>query len=148
MRRRWLTRQAARLKPLCPKKLRGSNIFRFLPESWTYSLAFVASPLRAEVSPRRRLLPWHGAPKWRPINLMTAFVTVNGRILDLDDYRRDFAILKKLVGMDAASFLNTLGFIRKESRNSKWSSCFHFSNTDVDMDIVITVRKWHKLVYV
>jgi hypothetical protein len=134
MRRRWLTRQAARLKPLCPKKLRGSNIFRFLPESW--------------ISPRRHLLPWHGAPKWRPINIMTTFVQVNGRILDLDDYKRDFAILKKLVGMDAASFLNTLGFTRKRVRHAKWSSRISFKNDDLDMEITLSVRKTHRLAYV
>ena len=87
------------------------------------------------------------------------FVLINGRILDFEEYKRDAKLLAELFTLDLKQYFAQHGFLpksgnkrRKQLRQQKqqWPKVLkqQFYNPQLDLEIVVAVRKKSKEVFV
>ena len=78
------------------------------------------------------------------------FVVVNSRILDFEKYRKDFALLGRIMAGDIKEYLRTVGFTAIKSRGvrSNFRNKMRFHNASLDFEITLTMKKKGKFEFV
>ena len=73
-----------------------------------------------------------------------AFVEVNNRILDFEEYKRNFVLLKKIISTDMKEYFLNMGFktIIKANKSFAWKIKFY--NQELDMEISLRINKKEK----
>ncbi len=80
---------------------------------------------------------------------MDKFIVVNGRILDYDEYRKDFSLLKRIISVDLRDYFSKLGFVVEKMKIiNAFMLEIVFYNPEMDFRISIISSRKKKFVFV
>ncbi len=71
------------------------------------------------------------------------FIEINGRILDLEKYNEEVALVKKLLFIDSKELFEKFGF---EQQNEQQRKKFYNKNLDLEINFGIKKRKQKRVV--
>ncbi|OGW73419.1 MAG: hypothetical protein A3J72_03495 [Nitrospirae bacterium RIFCSPHIGHO2_02_FULL_40_19] len=79
---------------------------------------------------------------------MDKFISINGRILDFEVYKSDFALLQKIILVDQREYFSRLGFAFIKSTKDNFSREIKFYNASLDCEITVLISKRSGLEFV